>query len=76
MHLKPFFRLAVVAVLLMACSSALAGTAGKIAGRVIDQESKEPLPGVSVQIVGTTTGAATNIQGEFFIINIPPGTHT
>ncbi|UCE67016.1 MAG: TonB-dependent receptor [Candidatus Zixiibacteriota bacterium] len=74
--MKPFFRLAVVAVLLMTFSSALAGTAGKIAGRIIDQESKEPLPGVSVQIIGTTTGAATNIQGEFFIINVPPGSHT
>jgi outer membrane receptor protein involved in Fe transport len=60
----------------MTFTSAMAGTAGKIAGRVIDKESKEPLPGVSVQIVGTTTGAATNIQGEFFIINVPPGTHT
>jgi len=76
LYLKPFFRLAVVAVLLMTFSSALAGTTGKIAGRVIDKESKEPLPGVSVQIVGTTTGAATNIQGEFFIINVPPGSHT
>ncbi len=76
MSLKPFFRLALVALLLMTFSSALAGTVGKISGRVIDKESKEPLPGVSVQLVGTTTGAATNIQGEFFIINVPPGVHT
>jgi len=76
LSLKPFFRLALVALLLMTFSSALAGTVGKISGRVIDKESKEPLPGVSVQLVGTTTGAATNIQGEFFIINVPPGVHT
>jgi hypothetical protein len=65
-----------VALLLITFTSAMAGTAGKISGMVIDKESNEPLPGVSVQIVGTTTGAATNIQGEFFIINVPPGTHT
>lgn len=76
MYLKPFFRLAMVALLLLTFSSAMAGTTGKIAGRVLDQETKEPLPGVSVQIVGTTTGAATNIQGEFFIVNVPPGKHT
>lgn len=76
MHLKPFFRLAVVAILLMTFSSAFGGTTGKIAGRVLDKESNEPLPGVSVQIVGTTTGAATNIRGEYFIINVPPGSHT
>ncbi|UCC80838.1 MAG: TonB-dependent receptor [Candidatus Zixiibacteriota bacterium] len=74
--MKPFFRLAVVAILLMTFSSAFGGTTGKIAGRVLDQESNEPLPGVSVQIVGTTTGAATNIRGEYFIINVPPGSHT
>lgn len=76
MYLRPFFRLAVAVFLLLAFSSGLAGTTGKIAGRVIDKETKEALPGVSVQIVGTTTGAATNIQGEFFIVNVPPGSKT
>lgn len=48
---------------------------GKIAGVVTDAASGEALPGVNVQIEGTTFGAATNLQGQFTIINIPPGTY-
>jgi outer membrane receptor protein involved in Fe transport len=55
---------------------AFAGTTGKIAGKVTDKQTGEPLPGVNVVIGGTNIGAATNIQGEFFIINVPPGTYT
>lgn len=50
-----------------------AGTTGKIAGRVIDANTGEPLIGVNVVISGTSMGAATDIDGNYFIINIPPG---
>lgn len=53
-----------------------AGTRGKIAGKVVDAQSKEPLPGVNVIIEGTTMGAATNLKGEYFILNVPPGVYT
>ena len=76
MLLKPSLRLAVIMLILMGAVSAWAGTTGKIAGKVTDMESGESLPGVNVLIVGTTTGAATNINGEFFIINVPPGNYT
>ncbi|KPL00784.1 MAG: hypothetical protein AMJ90_07700, partial [candidate division Zixibacteria bacterium SM23_73_2] len=52
-----------------------AGTTGKIAGIIKDRETGEPLPGVSVMITGTTMGAATNIKGEYFILNVPPGSY-
>ncbi len=52
------------------------GTKGKIAGRVIDAETKEPLPGVNVVLEGTTLGAATDVNGYYVITNIPPGTYT
>jgi outer membrane receptor protein involved in Fe transport len=52
-----------------------AGTTGKIAGKVIDARTKEPLIGASVSIVGTSMGAAADIDGTYFIINIPPGTY-
>ncbi len=73
MYRKPVFKLAAVILALLVASAAWAGTTGKIAGKVLDRDSGEPLPGVSILIKGTTTGAATNIQGEFFIINVPPG---
>ena len=53
-----------------------AGTTGKIAGTVIDSETNEPLPGCNIVIEGTTLGAASNINGEFFILNIPPGVYS
>lgn len=53
-----------------------AGTKGKIAGRIIDAETKEPLPGVNVVLEGTTLGAATDANGYYVITNIPPGTYT
>ncbi|MCG3157211.1 MAG: hypothetical protein DKINENOH_03843 [bacterium] len=52
-----------------------AGTTGKIAGKVIDRQTREPLIGVSVLVDGTTLGAATDARGEFFILNVPSGSH-
>ncbi|MBL7137055.1 MAG: TonB-dependent receptor [Candidatus Marinimicrobia bacterium] len=51
----------------------IAGTTGKISGRVVDATTGEPLVGVNVVIEGTTMGAATDIDGYFVILNIPPG---
>lgn len=52
-----------------------AGTTGKIAGKVVDSQTKDPLLGVNVLITGTTLGASTDPVGSYFIINIPPGTY-
>jgi hypothetical protein len=69
-----FFSLLFVATLL-AFGSLKAGITGKIAGKVIDQDGA-PLPGVNVQVVGTNMGAVTDPNGEFFIINVPPGDYS
>ncbi|MEK6571035.1 MAG: TonB-dependent receptor, partial [Bacteroidota bacterium] len=49
---------------------------GKLRGRVIDKETGEPLIGATVAVEGTTLGASTNIDGEYFILNVPPGAQT
>ena len=49
-----------------------AGTTGKISGRVAD-ENDEPLIGCNIIVKGTSYGAATNLEGEYFILNVPPG---
>lgn len=51
------------------------GTTGKIAGTVIDKENGDPLPGANVTIVGTTIGAAADLNGRYTILHIPPGTY-
>ncbi|MEW5923920.1 MAG: carboxypeptidase-like regulatory domain-containing protein, partial [Candidatus Zixiibacteriota bacterium] len=53
-----------------------AGTTGKIKGIVTDKETGQPIPGVSVLIVGTTLGAMTKPDGTFEITNVPPGKYT
>ena len=55
--------------------SAAAQDAGKIAGVVSDAASNEPLVGANVLIRGTNFGAATDLDGNFYILNIPPGTY-
>ena len=51
-----------------------AGTTGKISGKVVD-EKNQPLIGCNIIVKGTSYGAATNLEGEYFILNIPPGTY-
>ncbi len=62
--------------LFLAYWPALAGVTGKITGKVIDKQTGEPLPGVNIILVGTTLGAATDANGNYVILNVPPGTYT
>ena len=66
----------VASFLLVLPSQLFAGTTGKIAGIVKDATTGEPIPGCNIIIVGTTIGAASNKNGEYFIINVPPGKYS
>lgn len=48
---------------------------GEIIGKVIDQITNESLPGVNVIVLGSDRGASTNINGEFKIKGLEPGTY-
>ncbi|HEX9253375.1 MAG TPA: TonB-dependent receptor, partial [Ignavibacteriaceae bacterium] len=48
---------------------------GKITGIVKDASTGEALIGANVLIEGTTMGAATNVDGYFVILNVPPNTY-
>ena len=52
------------------------GVTGKIAGRITDFESGNGLAGVNVFIKGTSMGVATDNDGYYVILNVPPGTYT
>ncbi len=67
----------VISCLLLFCVGSLlyGGTTGKIAGRVIGTDTGDPLMGANVFIENTSLGAATDADGEYYIINIPPGTY-
>jgi outer membrane receptor protein involved in Fe transport len=71
-------RTTIVAGLIAAlcCSAVLyGGTTGKIAGKVTDAQTGESIPSVNILIVGMSLGGSSNIDGEYFILNVPPGTY-
>lgn len=48
---------------------------GGITGKVTDKITKEPLPGVNVVVLGTSIGAASDLNGQFEIRDLEPGTY-
>ncbi|MCO6473212.1 MAG: TonB-dependent receptor [Melioribacteraceae bacterium] len=46
---------------------------GTIRGKVVDVLTKEPLPGVNIIVLDSDFGAASNIEGEYSIPNVPVG---
>ncbi|RPI03598.1 MAG: TonB-dependent receptor, partial [Calditrichaeota bacterium] len=75
MKLRLFGQLLLIYCLATTFAS-FAGTTGKISGAVYDAGTGEPMPGVNVVLQGTLLGAATDAQGRFIIMNIPPGQYT
>ncbi len=57
-------------------SIVLAQSTGKIMGKIIDQETGEGIPFANVFVEGTSLGAASDIDGNFVILNIPPAVYT
>jgi len=53
-----------------------AGVTGKLTGTVTDKDTGEPLPGVNLLVEETELGTASNLEGHFVLVNIPPGTYT
>ena len=71
---KIFTNVLVALSLLILTSSAFAQSGvGKISGKVLDADTGEPLIGANIIILNTNLGAATDIDGNYFILNITPG---
>lgn len=64
-----------IIIFLTALSLVHAGQGG-LKGKVKDADTGEPLMGASVLIKGTQRGAATDVNGQFQISNIPSGTYS
>ncbi|MCU0610977.1 MAG: TonB-dependent receptor [Candidatus Eisenbacteria bacterium] len=65
-------------VLAIACLSgtAMAGTTGKLAGRITDNANSQPLVGAYVIVEELMAGAIADEKGEYVILNLPPGIYT
>ena len=86
---KYLFKLCLisVAIILLMANLAVAGISGKLRGKVTDIETGEALPGVNVILSGywygnkevpldANLGAATDMNGVYVVINVPPGKYS
>jgi iron complex outermembrane receptor protein len=62
--------LIVLLLLVVPCFTLAQGT---ITGKVVDNETQQPLAGANVIVQGTTLGTSTNSEGRFSIANVPIG---
>jgi hypothetical protein len=62
-------------VLLLPFTLLFSGTTGKMAGVITDSETGEPLVGVNIVLEGTLFGAATDVDGYYVILQVPPGSY-
>jgi hypothetical protein len=72
----PFFPFALLIVLAVSASMLYAGTGGKIAGRVSDATTGQPLVAANILLKGTVMGASADLDGNYAILNVPPGVYT
>jgi len=71
-----FSKILLVSMCVNLTSFGLSQTTGKLAGTIVDKQSKNPLPGANIILEKISYGAATDERGQFHIINIPPGMYS
>ncbi|MFL3014277.1 MAG: carboxypeptidase regulatory-like domain-containing protein [Candidatus Neomarinimicrobiota bacterium] len=69
--MKQILRISIIAFLV---STVWSQTTGKISGTVTGDDGT-PLVGANVVVLGTGSGASSNADGEFQIINVPAGSY-
>ena len=74
--MKFFIQICYIILLTFLLSPQIFSQSGKIAGKVTDATTGEELPFVNVIVMGTNFGAASDLEGNYFILNIPPGTYS
>ena len=55
---------------------AFSGTTGKISGKIIDANTSEPVIGANIYLENTDYGAVSDVDGNYFIINVSPGMYS
>ncbi len=60
-------------LILLLTSQTKAGVTGKVSGIVLDAKFGEPIVGATVRILGSNIATQTDMDGEYFIINVPSG---
>ena len=74
--MTPRYWIGISICLLLTIQFAFSGTTGKLSGKVTSKETGDPLIGANVMIDGTLLGAATDLDGNYYILQVPPGTYS
>ena len=67
--------LSLIVLSLLSIQVAFGAITGKISGKITDNEGSA-LPGANVIIEGTQRGAATDVDGNYIILSVTPGTYS
>ncbi len=67
-----FFSILILSIFL---STEIFCQTGKIAGQVLDAGNKQPIIGANIIVMGTSLGAATDLDGNYSILGISPGVY-
>lgn len=65
-----------ISILIFCFSLCFTQTAGKIAGKVMDDEKNSPLVGANIIITQTQKGTSADKEGYFNLINVTPGKYS
>ena len=70
------YRTILISVLLLFISVYSTAQTGTLRGKIIDGDTGEELIGATVMIIGTSIGSASDLDGNFTISNLDPGTYS
>ena len=73
---QKIFRISLITISLSLLSINSSLIAGNIQGKVIDSVTNERLFGTNIFLMETAFGAATDVEGDFLIRNVPSGKYT
>ncbi len=68
-------RIKTILFLLLLLPAMALAQSGKLRGQITDQETGEALVGANIIITGTSYGAATDLNGEYIILNLVAGVY-
>ncbi|MDD5765487.1 MAG: TonB-dependent receptor [Candidatus Marinimicrobia bacterium] len=71
--MKRYFYWQISLTLLFFVGLLFGGSTGKLTGLVVDSQTGQPLMGCNIMLEDTYLGAASDFDGRFMILNIPPG---
>ncbi len=78
MRIKALFKFAIIVLLFsifLPINAQEKTPTGRIIGTVIDADTKSPLIGANILVVGSVTGASTDLTGKFEINHLPVGSY-